>query len=366
MITPTLVKDAINGCAALRFSTAAKSALGIPAASSPVAGSVNYSMVVVFRAKRDGENAESSHAFNGLGLLSTEIGGSDTKDTILAFMDRGRVACTYGGYGLEQKNYLSVGIKNSTSADQSLYAPVYGMDDGEVHCVIASVDGTNGNIWMMADGSWTSAKIESAGAVRDTSKRMLVGGVGGEGSHATKFFDGDIAAIRLYDKALTVAEMDAVTDYYAAKYAIRRAPTVGVDSASASGYGLAATNIAVASGAVLRLPSGEASPFKVGAGQSISGGGTVQGTLGVAAGGALSMGGEGLAVEDLRLDSGAQIVLTDAFARNPSAITASTLAASGAVNVSFGEGVTASSFVAGRVPLITSASAPTLADGVSS
>jgi len=363
---PTLVKDAINGCAALRFSTADKSALGIPAASLPVAGSVDYSMVVVFRAKRDGENAESSHAFNGLGLLSTEIGGSDQKDTILSFMDRGRVACTYGGYGLEQKNYLSEGIKGNVSADQSLYAPVYGMDDGETHCVIASVDGTNGNIWMMADGSWTSAQIESAQAARDDSMRMLVGGVSGQGSQITKFFDGDIAAIRLYNRALTVAEMDAVTDYYAAKYAIRRAPTVGVDSATAPNYGLAATNIAVASGAVLRLPSGEASPFKVGAGQTMSCGGTVQGTLGVASGGVLSMGGEGMAVEDLRLDSGAQIVLTDAFVRNPSAISASTLAASGAVNVAFGDGVTASSFAAGRVPLITSASAPSLDGGVSS
>ena len=36
------------------------------------------------------------------------------------------------------------------------------------------------------------------------------------------------------------------------------------------------------------------------------------------------------------------------------------------MNVVRGEGVTDSSFAAGRVPLVASASAPTLADGVSS
>ena len=363
---PTLVKDAINGCAALRFSTDDKNTLGIPGASSPVAGSVNYSMVVVFRAKRDGINAESSHAFNGLGLLSTEIGGSDQKDTILGFMDRGRVACTYGGYGLAQRNYLSYGVRDKASADQSLYAPVYGMNDGEAHCVIASVDGTNSNLWMMADGAWKHAKIESAQAERHSTKRMLIGGISESGDSSARFFDGDIAAIRLYNKALSVEEMNAVTDYYAAKYGIRRAPTVGVDSASVSGYGLAATSITVTADATLRLPSGETSPFKIGAGQSISGGGAVQGTLGVAADGALAMGSEGLTVDDLRLDSGARIILTEAFARDPDAISAGALTASGTVNVEFGDGVDISSFGTERLPLISVASAPSLAGGTAS
>lgn len=363
---PVLVTNAINGCAALRFSTGDKSTLGIPAASSPVAGSVNYSMVVVFRARRDGENAESSHAFNGLGLLSTEIGGSDQKDTILGFMDRGRVACTYGGYGLPQKNYLSYGVKGSTSADQSLYAPVYGMNDGEAHCVIAVVDGTNSNLWMMADGVWNYGKIESAQAERSTFKRMLIGGISEAGSNSAKFFDGDIAAIRLYSKALSLEEMNAVTDYYAAKYAIRRAPTTAVDAAATPQYGLGATNITVAADATLRLPSGETSPFKIGTGASISGAGMVQGTLGVADDGALTMGADGLRVENLQLDDGAKIVLTSAYVGDPAPVTAETLTSLGAVNVEFGEGVTAASFGSERVPLIVAQAVPSLAGGITS
>ena len=257
-------------------------------------------------------------------------------------------------------------VIDKASADQSLYAPVYGMNDGEAHCVIASVDGTNSNLWMMADGAWKQAKIESAQAERHSTKRMLIGGISESGDNSNKFFDGDIAAIRLYNKALTVAEMNAVTDYYAAKYAIRRAPTVGVDSASVSGYGLAATSITVAADATLRLPSGETSPFKIGAGRSISGGGAVQGTLGVAADGALAMGSEGLTVDALRLDSGARIILTEAFAHNPAAISAGALTASGTVNVEFGDGVDLSSFGTERLPLIRVASAPSLTGGTSS
>ena len=133
--------------------------------------------------------------------------------------------------------------------------------------------------------------------------RVLIGSMNGDA-----FFQGDIAAFRLYGRVLSEAEKQALLDGWTDRFAVPPAPR-SAHAAFASGrLGLGATNIAVAAGAALVLPVAERAPFTLKDGQRLTVAGTVKGTLGVGAGGVLDFAAaRPTAFDDLWLRSGGTV-----------------------------------------------------------
>ena len=105
----------------------------------------------------------------------------------------------------------------------------------------------------------------------------------------TGFFTGDLAEFAWYGtaKGLTYDQMVSVSRSLAAKYGIRLYDEDAYATAPTPGAGLGATNVFVAAGAALLLPSTDTAPYTVGTGVAFELAGTVKGTLAFADGGTL-------------------------------------------------------------------------------
>ncbi len=291
---PTFVKDALNGRAALRFSRAGKTALALPAADAPFDGTLDFTAAVVFRTTAPGVGTTAWAADRDCCNL---IGGD--------------LSATTGSFAISlREEGTAVGSWGKTT--RMLRKP-FRLDDGLPHVAVLARDAGAGVVRWMVDGipaTWTTDDLTALGR-----SAVLVGALA-KGSDVG-FFEGDIAAFRLYDRALAEDEMRALSDWYGAQYGFGLAGRMAADYGELDSRGLGARTVRVAAGATLRLPVSDAAPFTVAAGHTLAVKGTVEGTLRLADGATLEVDAEdhaGARVEALLVPSG---TVTLAFTHGP-------------------------------------------------
>ena len=268
---PRLVKDALNGHPVVRF--AGSAALGVPAADSPVSGQTAWTAAMVFRTGDTDHPGTSRQFYRGRALFGAELPGVDRADWGVTFWnEQGRVLAGYGG-------------QNAGNADHNFAGRAWDLNDGEPHILIATFDTDAGIVNVQVDGVGVPQRQQACSpATPREAMRVLIGSMNGDA-----FFQGDIAAFRLYGRVLSDAEKDALLAGWTDRFAVPPAPR-SAHAAFASGrLGLGATNIAVAAGAALVLPVAETAPFTLKDGQRLTVAGAVKGTLGVGAGGVLDL-----------------------------------------------------------------------------
>lgn len=287
---PRLVKGALNGHPVVRFNGSA--ALGIPAAHSPVSGRTAWTVAMVFRTGDTDHPGTDRQFFRGRALFGAELPGVDRADWGVTFWnERGRILAGYGG-------------RNAGKRDHNFANRARDLNDGEPHILIATFDTDAGIGHVQVDGVGVPERQQAcSSATPREAMRVLIGSMNGDA-----FFQGDIAAFRLYGRVLSEAEKQALLDGWTDRFAVPPAPR-SAHAAFASGrLGLGATNIAVAAGAALVLPVAERAPFTLKDGQRLTVAGTVKGTLGVGAGGVLDFAAaRPTAFDDLWLRSGGTV-----------------------------------------------------------
>ena len=279
---PVLLKGAINGHNAVRFTGSQKSVLGISAAQSPIAGVTNFSIAFAFRTDTPGRTADQW--YNNVGVIDAEQAGA-TYDWGVGFTGDGRVA---GGIG---------------NSDSTTFSKPFDLCDGFPHVAVISYDAIGSNTLVTVDGLSARKNVGSHAAPRNTY-RVLIGSLN---ALSGQYFTGDLAGFRFYpNQALTEAEMTSLSAELAATYGVRFISRIGVASPQPTGVGTG--DVQVCSGATLDLPSVTNAPVTLVSGQTISGGGTVCGTLALASGAAVEIGlTNALTIDRLVLDSGAVV-----------------------------------------------------------
>ena len=294
---PTLVKNAMNGKAVLRFDADSRTVLGVAAADSPISGKYAATAAVVFRTTVDGTGENQSRY--GRGLVSTVKGTSAAEDFAISLEKEGSI---YGLYG----SAASSGVSTWTRKPCRLA-------DGTPHIVILSGDQEADTLVQMTDG----LACRKTGLTTPTARGNYVLHFGGSATGATnaKGFTGDIAEIVVWDRALTEAEMTAATENLAAKYRIRPLAKMPFEAGDVTDSGLSATNITVAAGATLRLPVSKSAPFTLTAG-ALSGEGRVLGTVRFGAGATCDFSAQP-DIEDVQLADGSVLKLGDSVLTAP-------------------------------------------------
>ena len=265
--TPVLVKNAINGHAALRFSSSAKTALGVSAADSPISGSRSFTAALVWRTETKGESAALGHIYVAPGLISTKQSSSKSADFSLTYRSGSAVMAGYG-HSAEDQSFLT--------------RKPYRLNDGEAHISILSCDGEGKTYKLMTDG------VFFEGSLANVSERgafdVMIGAFKAGSSSSSEFFTGDIAAVKLYGSALTKAQMRDLGEYWAKKYATQLLTGYRHSKETIRETGLGATNIVVAADARLSLPLTDQTPFTLAPGARLSGAGSFMGSYRFAAG----------------------------------------------------------------------------------
>lgn len=268
---PRLVKGALNGHPVVRFN--GNTALGIPAADSPISGQTAWTAAMVFRTGDTVHPGTGRQFYLGRALFGAELPGVNRADWGVTFWnEQGRVLAGYGG-------------QNAGKADRNFAGRAWDLNDGEPHILIATFDTDAGVVNVQVDGVGVPERQQACSpATPREAMRVLIGSM-----NTDYGFEGDVAAFRLYGRVLTEAEKAALLDGWTDRFAVPPSPR-SAHAAFASGrLGLGATNIAVAAGAALVLPVAKAAPFTLKDGQRLTVAGTVKGTLGVGAGGVLDL-----------------------------------------------------------------------------
>lgn len=285
---PTLIRNAVNGHAALRFSAAAATALSVSSADSPISGAQNFTAAIVWRSREKGTGTSIVHGGAAAGLVSTKQAADKSADMSLTYRSGSAVMAGYG----------------HATADQSLSTrKPCRLDDGEPHISILACDGDGKKYRLMTDGVFFEGTLANASA-RGAFDVML--GVRRAASvAAADFFTGDIAAVKLYDAALTKAQMRDLGEHWAKKYATQLLVGYAFDESKLRERGLGATNVIVAAGARLSVPLSDDTPFTLKAGSTISGEGEFLGSYRLLGGATLDVSGAAPAFfDDLQLAGG--------------------------------------------------------------
>lgn len=272
---PVLQKGAVNGKALIRFG--GKGSLVIPGESSPIAGQTDFAVALVFRTIADSLTDTGSSGIRVSGTVGPigcrqTISTTTTKqktDWGFAWHAGGTLVSTLGGNGVASKTIFS--------------RKPCRLDDGVLHVAVFSADVTNGRLMQMIDGLPTAVTTTLRDA-RTQDVNLALGALGtSDGNQG--YFTGDIAAVRIYKKALTTDEMAQLTKHYCDRYGLMPLAREEFSAADAKG-GLGATNITVAAGATLALPTDVA--FKLASGRMLANAGSVSGALELADGATLA------------------------------------------------------------------------------
>jgi alpha-tubulin suppressor-like RCC1 family protein len=232
---PELYTNVLNGHSTLRFSSAADQSLTVSAANSTISGAGNYTIVVVLRTSTGGNS--SSFFYDNTGLLGADVAGV-TEDW--SFVLNGSQLGAGLGAGA-----------NGCSSDFSLYGG--NVTDGNGHIAIYERNADNvtlyedGTIVATQSGLCTEARIDclfDIGVMPGTSY----------------YYNGDIAEIRIYNRALTPFEITFMDEVLSATYGVGgMAGTVVAWGSNSSGQ----TNVPVSLTNVLFVASGSQSLFNL-------------------------------------------------------------------------------------------------------
>lgn len=324
---PKLAHNAINGRPALRFTASQKSVLGIPSSDNPLAGCTNFTVAMIIRTATAGSAvyADDANWHRYSGLLDAEE-PSAQNDWGLSWSNIGRINAGFG------------------NPDTTLHSKPFDLHDGEPHVLVVAYDISGGKIVMTVDGLDTWKTIAGYTTPRNI-QRLLLGSINGVDG---KYFTGDIAEFHLYpERVLTAAEMTGLSQSLMSKYGIHAIATGNtvVPEGSAT---LSSSGFEISSGASLVFPHSDVSPYTLTHGQTLSGAGTVRGTIAFGSGGTIDVGqSSALSLDDLRLLDGSSVYWNheNGIGRM---LTVNTLTASGtvAIQVSGGQNLLA------RAPVI--------------
>lgn len=264
---PTEVENVLNGKAVARFDGTQK--VTVPAASSPFSNVGSFTAVVVFRTTAETEDAKVFDS--GLGLLSTKQATSE-KDLHLSLKRHGAIAG-------------AVGESDSNNRHNFEYKPC-GLNDGEAHVVVFGYEQAAASvnlIHMMTDGRYQSKVLGTTAQPARGSFDLLIGA-----RKATEgFFAGDIAEIQVFKSILSTNDMMKVSAKAAQDYAFQLLGKGKYDVSKLAGRGLGAKEISVAADAMLILPRSSSAPLTLTSGRTLTGAGTVSGTVKLGSGGVL-------------------------------------------------------------------------------
>ncbi len=289
---PSLVKNAVGGHSSLKFSRTVKTSLGVGGASNPVVnpllGAKDFSLAVVFRsADRDtpGDGTYGgSVATGGDGIFGMRTYNYATHDCGITWHHHGSLQPAWG-YG---SNYYVDSLRP------------FHLYDNLPHVAVLSRDGTNGSYIWMVDGVKISSGTSAANTLTSATQYPLLFGVV---THDTDlgFFEGEILAARVYKRPLSLDETTSLCTYYAAKYGFKLSGQMPMNFDKVTAAGLSATNITIAAGATLRLPSNAINPYTMKSGVTLAGAGTVEGVVRYGEGVVYDLGAELPAIEALQL-----------------------------------------------------------------
>ncbi len=192
---PKLFADGGSGHKVLRFANTASQFLTVPGTDSPISGAANFSLVVVFKTTTLGD--VSSQFFNNTGLLSAEQPGA-VADWALG-LNGSQLA---GGLGAGTGGCaVDVSLTGGNVIDGKFHVAMYMRSGGTVRLYV------DGVIVDVQNGLCTSGR---------GNYDLQIGAL----TTASHFFDGDIAEIQIYDRALNLAEIPAVTQTLATSYGL--------------------------------------------------------------------------------------------------------------------------------------------------
>ena len=294
---PTLVTGACNGKSALRFDAARNTVLKIPSGANqdPIAGCQQFAVAIVFRTTTEGTGLADGST--GTGLYSSMLAGyghnSGCANAAVTFRECGAV----GGY--LATNYGGGSLVNPRKPCR--------LNDGLPHVAVFTADAnqTNKLFRLMVDGVFTENTL-GYGVTwpgYDSSRPHVIGALRAGVGH----FTGDIMGITFWKSLLTEAEMLAVCQKAAYDYGFNLKERRAFTSASLTTRGIAATNYTVAAGATLRMPLSATAPFTLGAGASLAGAGTFEGSYRFGAGSVLDFATLPAAIEDIQVSDGATV-----------------------------------------------------------
>ena len=307
---PTLMRCGMGLKPVVRFNAAETNALAIPAADNPFGGSTNFSLALVFQTTTPGYTIDRNW-YRNTGVLDMECPGI-VNDWGLSFATNG---------------HICAGIGNP---DQTLYSLPYDLNDGAPHVVVVVWDVADSNLVVMVDGLPATYKISERSGSR-LSKRVLIGSVNITDG---RYFTGDLAEMQFYPECvLTSDDMTELTQRLASKYGVMLIPRQ--TRLAWTDGSLTASRYQIESGAVLTLPL----PSTLSSGSSVSGNGSVNGSLIVAAGGVVDSREGTLTVETLCLEDGAELKFAN-DANGLDALSVGDLSVSGTVTVSVDNGRT--------------------------
>ena len=291
---PKLVKDAVAGHAAVHFTSASKTALGLASGDSPLSGKTSFTAAVVWR-----KTVKSpSGAVNGqqMGLVSTLVSAGKQPYFVMGTICEDAMCATYGNETADQNVYVRKPCR---------------LADGEPHFSILSCDGSGKAYKLMTDGYFYEGTLANASA--RGAFDVWFGCRRPGASSNSEFFEGDIAEIKLYGSALTKAQMRDLGEHWAEKYGTQLLVGYKYDMDKIRAIGLGATNVTVAAGARLSLPLSDDAPFTLKAGSTLSGAGEFLGTYKFAAGSVFDLSGETpSAFDELSLAGGATVKVSTA------------------------------------------------------
>jgi GxGYxYP putative glycoside hydrolase C-terminal domain/GxGYxY sequence motif in domain of unknown function N-terminal/Concanavalin A-like lectin/glucanases superfamily/Regulator of chromosome condensation (RCC1) repeat len=234
---PKLFSNVINHHKTVRFSSAANQYLTVSAIDSPVSAMGSFTLLVVFKTSTPG--ISSTLFYQNTGLIGCEQSGV-VQDWAL---------CVNG-------SQLGAGLGGGTSGcgtDLSLYGGL--VTDGNPH--IGAYVRSGGTIELFVDGVLVASQSSLCPAARGAYPFQI-----GAMTSGSLFFNGDIAEIQIFDRALSSMELNIVNQSLASTYGIRSAagqlvawgnnssgqttvPTNGVNiisTASGSAFNLAIKN----------------------------------------------------------------------------------------------------------------------------
>ncbi len=284
LAAPKFVKGGFAGKNAVKFTAGDKTALGLAAADVPFNGKKSFACAVVFRTTTDGLNGTfatydlSATGILGRGILST-VGNTwnGANGFGLSFRSHGTIAGTY--FSTAATTADNTGNNYVGKLDVHRFKPT-GLDDGVPHIVVYSSDDANNQLRIMTDGMYVYQDYTHTTA-HGSDRNMLMGSMN---PTLNKYFDGEIAQVQFFDSALSQEQMQTISESFAQAYKVRiNRKFMGV-ATEPTARGVAVTNLNVAAGAQLNLVRSSTDPLTLTAGKSITGAGTVRGSVRFASG----------------------------------------------------------------------------------
>ena len=271
---PKFSKGSLNGHDVVRFNAANKESLGLPAQDSPLSGANSFTVACVWRTVADSADSMSTvldyRDYPATGILSTrQPSAKKVPDFELSYRKENAIAAAYG----------------NETADQFVFSrKPCRLNDGEPHVTVVAFDASAKTYKLMTDGVFVEGTLANA-SVRGAYDLIF-----GAGTASSRYFTGDLAAVRIYDSALTKGQMRDLGEYFADRYGFQLLIGYKCTSGNRRAIGLGATNVTVAAGASFAVPVNEQSAaFSLKAGATLSGAGDFLGSYGLTAGATLDI-----------------------------------------------------------------------------